>query len=127
MEFRVIATFNNGDSNLIETFKTEKEANDFFNLQLKSDADTDNCYDLEIDKITFDEDGEIDDNEIIRSQTMFAEGEIDRYDNKEKSPLIYGYEAVWNAEKKELEYTLYFQGKREEKTVLDSELINWYY
>lgn len=123
IEFRVVSTFNNGDSNLIETFETEKEANDFFNLILKNDVEyTERCHDLEIEKITND-----DDIETLRTQNMFIEGEIDRYNLKGDSELIYGYEALWVAEKKQLEYTFYFQGKKQNKKFLESQLEQWYY
>ena len=130
MKFQVTETFSNGTSNELGTFATETQARNFFAEQLKQDGskptDTDSL-ELEVNKLTLDEDGDIEDIETIESQTLYTEGTIDRRNYKDESPIYYGFESVWNAEKQELEYTFYFQGKKEEGTVLESQLQNWYF
>ncbi|WP_299129434.1 hypothetical protein [uncultured Winogradskyella sp.] len=130
MNFQVTETFSNGTYNELGTFKTETEARNFFAEQLKEDGfqPTDmKSWDLELNKLNLDEDGDIEGIENIESQTLYNEGTIDRKNYKGESAINYGFESVWNAEKKELEYTFYFQGEKEEGTVLESELKNWYF
>jgi len=130
MSFQVTETFSNGTSNELGTFTTETKARNFFTKQLKKDgykpSDTDS-FELEVNKLTLDEDGDIIDIETIESQTLYNQGTIDRKNYKGKSPINYGFESVWNAEKQEIEYTFYFQGEKEKETVLESELQNWYW
>ncbi len=130
MNFQVRETFSNGTSNELGTFKTEKEARNFFAEQLKEDGyrptDMKEWY-LELNMLTLDEDGYVEDIETIEGQTLYSEGIIDRKNYKGKSAINYGFESVWNAEKQQLEFTFYFQGKKEEGTVLESELQNWYF
>lgn len=125
MKFQVTETFSNGTSNELGTFATETEARNFFAEQLKEDgykpADMES-WELELNKLTLDED-----IETIESQTLYDEGTIDRKNYKGESAIKYGFESVWNAEKQQLEYTFYFQGEKEEGTVLESELQNWYF
>ena len=130
MNFQVIETFSNGDSNQLGTFATETEARNFFVEQLKEDGHkpTDmESLELELNKLTLDEDGDVEDIETIERQTLYNEGTIDRKNYKGESAINYGFESVWNAEKQQLEYTFYFQGEKEEGTVLESELQNWYF
>lgn len=128
--FKVTETFSNGTCNELGTFTTETEARNFFAEQLKEDGykptDMEN-WELELNKLTIDGDGDIEDVETIDGQTLYSEGTIDRKDYKGKSAINYGFESVWNAEKQELEYTFYFQGEEEEGTVLESQLQNWYF
>ena len=71
-------------------------------------------YEVSVNSIvTLDED-----IETIESQTLYNEGTIDRKNYKGESAINYGFESVWNAEKQQLEYTFYFQGEKEEGTVL---------
>ena len=130
MNFQVTETFSNGTSNELGTFATEKEARNFFAQQLKEDGHkpTDlKSWELEVNKLTLDEDGNVEDIETIESQTLYTEGTIYRKNYKGESAINYGFERVWNAEKQEIEYTFYFQGEKEEGTVLESELQNWYF
>jgi len=130
MNFQVTETFSNGTSNELGTFATETEARNFFSEQLKEDGykPTDmESWELELNKLTLDEDGDVEDIETIESQTLYDEGTIDRKNYKGESAINYGFESVWNAEKQQLEYTFYFQGEKEEGTVLESELQNWYF
>ena len=119
MNFQVTETFSNGTSNELGTFQTETEARNFFSEHLKEDGynptDMEN-WDLELNKLTLDEDGDVKDIETI-----------ERKNYKGESAINYGFESVWNAEKQQLEYTFYFQGEKEEGTVLESELQNWYF
>jgi len=129
MNFQVTEKFSNGDSNQLGTFATETEARNFFAEQLKEDGHkpTDmESWKLELNKLTLDEDGDVEDIETIEGQTLYNEGTIDRKNYKGESAINYGFESVWNAEKQQLEYTFYFQGEKEEETVLESELQNWY-
>jgi len=129
MNFQVRETFSNGTSNKLGTFTTETEARNFFAEQLKEDGynpnDMESCK-LELNKLILDEDGDVVDIESIETQTLYNEGTIDRKNYKGESAINYGFESVWNAEKQQLEYTFYFQGEKEEGTVLESELQNWY-
>ena len=130
MNFQVTETFSNGNSNVLGTFKTETEARNFFAQQLKKDGykPTDmESWELELNRLTLDEDGDVKDIETIEGQTLYSEGNIDRNNYKGENAINYGFESVWNAEKQELEYTFYFQGEKEEGTVLESELQNWYF
>ena len=125
MNFQVTETFSNGTSNLLEPFKTDVEAKNFFVEQLKQDGSKPidlESWSLELKKLTEDSDVE-----AIKSQTLYNEGTIDRKNNKGESAINYGFVSVWNAAKQELEYTFYFQGEKEEGTVLESELENWYF
>ena len=125
MNFQVTETFSNGTSNLLEPFKTDVEAKNFFVEQLKQDGSKPidlESWSLELNKLTEDSDVE-----TIKSQTLYNEGTIDRKNNKGESAINYGFVSVWNAAKQELEYTFYFQGEKEEGTVLESELENWYF
>ena len=125
MNFQVTETFSNGTSNLLEPFKTDVEAKNFFVEQLKQDGSKPidlESWSLELNKLTEDSDVE-----TIKSQTLYNEGTIDRKNNKGESAINYGFISVWNAAKQELEYTFYFQGEKEEGTVLESELENWYF
>ena len=130
MNFQVTETFSNGTSNELGTFATETEARNFFAEQLKEDgykATDMESWELEVNKLTLDEDGDVEDIETIESQKLYTEGTIDRKNYKGESAINYGFERVWNAEKQEIEYTFYFQGEEEEGTVLESELQNWYW
>ena len=130
MNFQVTETFSNGTSNELGTFATETEARNLFAEQLKEDGHkpTDmERWELELNQLTLDEDGDVEDIETIESQTLYTEGTIDRKNYKGESASYYGFESVWNAEKQELEYTFYFHGEKEEGTVLESELQNWYW
>ena len=130
MNFQVKETFSNETSNELGTFATETEARNFFAEQLKEDGHkpTDlESWELEVNKLTLDEDGNVEDIETIESQTLYTEGTIDRKNYKGESAINYGFESVWNAEKQELEYTFYFQGEKKEGTILESELQNWYW
>ena len=125
MNFQVTETFSNGTSNLLKPFKTDVEAKNFFVEQLKQDGSKPidlESWSLELNKLTEDSDVE-----TIKSQTLYNEGTIDRKNNKGESAINYGFVSVWNAAKQELEYTFYFQGEKEEGTVLESELENWYF
>lgn len=130
MRFQVIETFSNGTSNELGTFQNDIEARNFFTSQLKKDgykpADMES-WDLELNKLTIDEDNNIKDTETIESRTIYKEGTIDRKNYKGKNPINYGFESIWNGKKQELEYTFYFQGEKEEDTVLESELQGWYF
>lgn len=130
MKFQVTETFSNGTSNELGTFATETEARNFFAEQLKEDGykptETES-WELELNKLTLDEDGDVEDFETIESQMLYEEGTIDRRNHKGESAINYGFESVWNAEKQQLEYTFYFQGEKEVETVLESELQNWYF
>ena len=129
MKFQVTETFNNGDFNHLGTFATEAEARNFFTEQLKEDGYKPTeieSWELELNKLIIDEGGDIEDVETIESQTLYSEGTIDRKNYKGESAINYGFESVWNAERKQLEYTFYFQDEKEEGTVLESELQNWY-
>jgi hypothetical protein len=129
MNFQVTELFSNGTSNILGTFNTQTEARNFFTVQLKEDGYKTNdaeSWDLELNKVTLDVDGDVEDIETIESQTLYYEGIIDRKNYKGKSASYYGFESVWNAEKQQLEFTFYFQGEKEEGTVLESELQNWY-
>lgn len=122
--------FSNATSNELERFDNEVEANIFFSEQLKKNGfkPTDmESWVIELNKLTIDEDENIEDIETIESQTLYFEGVTDRNNYKGESPINYGFESVWNAEKKQCEYTFFFQGKKEEGTVLESELLNWYF
>lgn len=128
--YRVTEVFSNGDSNNLGEFKTKKEAMSFFKEKLKQDGYKPNdmeSWELELNKLTLDEDGDLEDIETIESQTLYEEGTMDRNNYKGDSVINYGYEALWNADKQELEYTFYFQGEKKEGTVLESELDGWYY
>lgn len=128
MKFQVKETFSNGTSNELGSFATETEARNFFAEQLKEDGHkpTDlKSWELELNKLTLDEDGKMKDIEIIESQTLYKEGIIDRKNYKGESAINYGFESVWNAKEQQLEYTFYFQGEKE--TVLESEIKNWYF
>ena len=130
MNYQVAQTFSNGTSNELGTFATETEAKNFFTKQLKEDSHkpTDlESWELELNKLTLDEDGDVEDGETIESQTLYNEGTIDRNNNKGETAIDYGFESVWNANKQQLEYTFYFQGEKEEGTVLESQLENWYF
>ena len=130
MNFQVTEIFSNGTSNELGTFATETEARNFFAQQLKEDGHkpTDmERWELELNKLTLDEDGDVEDIETIEIQTLYNEGTIDRKNYKGDSAINYGFVSVWNAEKQEIEYTFCFQDEKEEGTVLESELQNWYY
>ena len=130
MKFQVTEIFSNGSSNEIGTFATEAEARTFFSEQLKEDGHklTDmKSWELELNRLTIDEGGDVEDIETIESQTLYDEGTIDRKNGKGESAINYWFESVWNAEKKQLENTFYFQGEKEEGTILESELQNWYW
>ena len=129
LKYQVTETFSNDTTNLLETFETEKEAKNFFAEQLQEDGtkpiDLTSC-ELELNKISIDSDGD-EDIETVKSQTLYQEGSIDRNNNKSKFPIEYGFISFWNAKKKELEYTFYFQGEKERGIVLGSELENWFF
>ena len=130
INYQVIETFDNGTSNVLGKFTTEKEARNFFDEQLKEDAykPMDEKSDvLELNKVILDEDGDIYDDKTIDSQTLYEEGTIDRNNYKGENAIYYGYESIWNAKERELEYTFYFQGEKEDGTVLESELNNWFF
>ena len=130
LEFQVIETFDNGTLNELGTFTKEAEAKTFFAEQLKKDGYKpmdEKSLELELNKLTIDEDGDIEDAETIESQTLYEEGTIDRNNYKGENAIYYGYESIWNAKERELEYTFYFQGEKEEGTVLESELNNWFF
>lgn len=130
MIFQVTEEFSNGSYNKLGTFAKEKGARNFFAEQLKEDgykkADTER-WGLELNKLTLDEDGDVVGIETIESQTLYNEGTIDKNYYRGRSAINYGFESVWNADKQQLEYTFYFQGKKENGTVLESELQKWYY
>lgn len=130
MKFQVTETFSNGTSNELETFATETEARFFFAGLLKNDGfrlDDMYSHHLELNQLTLDDDGDVQDIETIESQTLYNEGTIDRNNYKGESAINYGFESVWNGEKQELVYTFYFQGEKQEGTFLESELTNWYF
>lgn len=116
MNFQVTETFSNGTSNELGTFKTEKEARNFFAEQLKEDGfqPTDmTSWDLELNKLTLDEDGDIEDIETIESQTLYNEGTIDRKNYKGESAINYGFESVWECRKTRIRiYFLFPRRKR---------------
>jgi len=130
MNYQVTEKFSDGNLNDLGTFDTEKEANTFFSERLKSDGgkptDMEN-WELELNKLTLNEDGDVDDIVTIKSQKLYEEGMMDRKNHKGENAIMYGFESVWNAEKGQLLYTFFFQGKKEEKTFLESELKKWYF
>lgn len=125
LHYKVIELFSNGDSNELGTFKTEKEARKFFDEQLTEDGykpTNTESWSIELNKV--DKNGDI---ETIESQEIYREGTMDRMFYKGKSPINYWYQAFWNSNEKELKYTFYFYGKKQDETVLESELKDWYY
>jgi len=130
MKYQITEVFSNGNSNILGIFNIEKEAKTFFEKQLKDDGykpeDLESC-EVELQKVILDEDGDIEDIEVLISQTIYNEGTMDRYNFKGNNALNYGFESVWNAEKKQLIYTFYFHGEKEKETVLEENLSKWYY
>lgn len=128
--YQVSEIFSNGNSNELGKFPTEAAARKFFTEQLTKDGykPTDmESWQLELNELTIDEDGDVEDIETIESQTLYNEGTVDRNNYKGENAINYGFESVWNAEKQELEYTFYFQGEVQQGNVLESELQNWYF
>lgn len=136
------------EGSILGVFKNEENAKKFFNHQLQEDGAKSNTekkqtlfiekrtYEEDLDLIKFEnytqlssEDEEIinnfEDYDVIAQQVLYAEGELDRNNYKGSSAIDYWYEANFNATKKELEYTFYFQGEKE--TVMESNLKNWYF
>lgn len=130
INYQVTESFDGDSFRDLGFFVTETEARNYFAEQLSKDgyrpAGIEN-WKLELNKLMVDEDGDLLVIETIDSQILYDEGGIDRMNYKGESAIYYGFECVWNAEKQELEYTFYWEGEKEEGTVLQSELQNWYF
>lgn len=63
----------------------------------------------------------------IDSFIMYDEGTLDRTGGRGDMALLHGYECRWCAAREELEYVFFFQGEREEGTVMQSDLHKWYF
>ncbi len=130
MKYQITEVFSNGNSNILGIFNIEEEAKTFFEKQLKDDGfkpDDLESWNIELQKVILDEDGDIEDTDVLISQTIYNEGTMDRYNYKGNNALDYGFESVWNAEKKQLIYTFYFHGEKEKETVLEENLSKWYF
>lgn len=113
-----------------EEFSTLEEAEKEFQERLKQDGykpDGRESWSIEIEKITLDEDGDEVDYEQEEGQVMYQEGTMDRSNYKGASAINYGYDAHWDAKKKELVYNFYFQGELTDEDIPESKLKDWYY
>jgi len=123
MEYKVQDLFSNGTSNELDTFGNKKEAEKYYKKQLQKDGEVStDLLNWSIEILKIDSDGDI---ETIESQDMFKTGLIDR--GGSDVAINYYYEAVWDAKKQELLYTFYLNGEKEDKTVYESDLKNWYF
>lgn len=122
--------YDNGMDINSEEFDTLEEAEKEFKEKLKQDGykpDDRESWNIEIEKVTLDEDGDEVDFEQEDGQVMYEEGTMDRSNYKGASASNYGYDAYWDAKKKELIYNFYFQGELTDENIPESKLKDWYY
>ena len=129
-KYHVTETFDNGDSNVLLLNSDKKESLNCYKSILEQDGyqpEENKSFSIALEKVIFDENGSLISCETIEEQILYQEGEIDRSNYKGESASNYGYTCIWDAKEKQLRFTLFFQGEEQEKTVLESELKNWYY
>ena len=130
VKYQVTETFDNGNCNVLLLTSYKKEAIGYLNNILKEDGyqpEENESFSLALEKVVFDENSSLISCETIEEQILYEQGEIDRSNYKGESASNYGYTCIWDAKEKQLKYTLFFQGEEQEKTLLESELKNWYY
>lgn len=136
--YDVMETLSDVDCNVLGEFQSEKEARNFFKEVLKVNGGKSysglRSHELELRKIIFDEDGDIDSFETIDNQFLYNEGTMDRAyyakrlsDTGKPYSIDYGYSCYWDATEQELIYTFYGRWGEEDEIFLESELQNWHY
>ncbi len=82
---------------------------------------------IELVRLVEDDDGFEIEYETVDEQTLYSTGQMDRCNYKGDIGCFYWFEACWSSELQELVYEFWFQGKKEEGSVKESGLKDWYF